>query len=151
MADPIFGICLTLADMTASVSGLGTWNAGAGTYSVTLPAKGTCGGAGGGDSGLLQLTCKACGKLRISCTATGYTYNALSASALAFPTFGGIVVSLSSPGGGSPTNFCATGAMTGTNTGDVNVDCGTVINLQFARTSQTNLGSISATFTVAIL
>ncbi len=147
----ILGDCLTLTGMAATVVGPGTWNAAAGTFTATLPGKGTCGGAGGADVVVVQLTCKACGTLRITASATGYKRNALDASALAFPTFGAVIVSLSSPGGGSSTDFCSTGAMTGTNTGTVAVNCGTVITLQLARSTFTNQGSISATFTVAVV
>jgi hypothetical protein len=146
----IFGICIKLDEMSATVVGPGTWNAAAGTYTVTLPGRGTCGGSGTANVGQLHLVSKACGTLRFTVSAIGYKYSTLAASALVY-TLGSVPVSLASPGGGSFSDHCATGTMTGTGTATLQVNCGTDIWLQLAREDQTNQGSINATFTVEVV
>lgn len=146
----LLGDCLTLAGLAATITGPGVWNATAGTFVATLPSKGTCGGGGtGADLARVKLTCNACGTLRITCSATGYTDSRITGSAIAVGAT--TILSLVSPGGGGFIGWCPTGPMVGTNTGTVAVNCGTEITLQLGRDDRTNMGEIVATFTVEVL
>lgn len=148
----IFGDCLDLTSMDSSQTGPGTWNAAAGTWSTTLPGKGSCGGAGGDDFSLLHLVAKACGKIRVTASGDGYIYPDTSTVTLLVYTLGGSAVVMQGPGGGSFGPACETGPLvdTGGGTGELLVDCGADIYVQFSRNLDPDAAAISANVTFAV-
>jgi hypothetical protein len=148
----IFGDCIDLTAMDSSQTGPGTWNAAAGTWSTTLPGKGSCGGAGGDDFSLLHLVAKACGKIRVTASGDGYIYPDPSTVTLIVYSWRGSAVVMQGPGGGSFGPACETGALanTGGGTGELQVDCGDDIYVQFGRTVGDNAAAIRANVTFAV-
>lgn len=128
----MIGRCASLTDATASLSGdsIGTWDPTAGTFVVSLGPMGSCSGGGSGTWGMLTLTFKGCGRVRITVTGDGHDYNGSSPinGASAVVTAGVTVVNLSSPIGSS-SDPCATTPLVAAGSGypspgEVNVVCG---------------------------
>ncbi|MBB5033179.1 hypothetical protein [Prosthecobacter vanneervenii] len=149
MAD-VFGDCLKVSNFVSNITGAGTWNGSTGIFTVTLVGKGACGGSGTQDQGVCRLTVKACGKVKVTVSGTGYKYNVLATTCTAAVVSGPTIVSRASPGGGSSTDYCSTGPLTGATNGTADVHCGTQLLLTFGRLPHpgSDYGQITATFTV---
>ncbi len=147
----MLGQCLKLTDMTTDQVGPGTWNAAAGTYSTTLPSKGTCGGGGdGADTSTLHLVASACGTLRFTVVAQGYQADTLSANIQIFWS-GGEPLFLYGPNDGG-TDPCEVATMRGTTVCEIPVTCGTDVYIQYGRAIEgADAGEITATVTVEVV
>lgn len=148
------GKCIDLATVSANTAG-GVWNGGAGTFTASLPGKGSCGGSGGSKSASVELTFEACGSVRVTASGTGHASNALPylqcAGAIAY-TIAATVVSLSSPTDRPSSDPCETGSLEGTGTGEVAVSCGTMLTLKFEHAlTGANYAEVNCTFTVEVL